>query len=85
MILWHDGDPTKGIVGHSTMESPEVYKAIELARTKFDPAWKALSDGIRNYKANKAQGMPGSVDLQALMNVVQSILDTLPTVPAGGK
>ncbi len=85
VMLWHDGDPKKGLKGHSTIESPSVYKAIESARVHFDPAWRALSEGIKTYKANRAQGKPGSVDLQALMDTIQQILDTLPVVPTGGQ
>ncbi len=80
VICWHDGCPEKGITGHSRTETPAIYKAIEAARLKFPKAWQALKDGLETYKLDRNQDK-----IQALINAVQTILDTLPAVPTGGK
>jgi hypothetical protein len=73
-ITWHDAP------GHSVMESPAVYKAMEMARAKFPTAWKALKEGIKTYKVDRQADK-----IQALINAVQEILNTIPPIPAGGK
>jgi hypothetical protein len=68
-IAWHDN--------HSTSESPAAYKAFEGVRAKFPPAWKAVKDGVDTYKINRAGGIPGKLDVQALIDSAQKILDDL--------
>lgn len=70
-ISWHDAP------GHSTSESPAVYKLFESARTDFPPAWRAVKSAVDTYKINRAGGLPGKLDVDALIDSAQKILDGL--------
>lgn len=40
---------------HSKEEAPAVYKAFELIRTEFPPAWRALDAATKAYATTKSQ------------------------------
>ena len=69
---------------NSTKESPQLYKAFEIFRTKFPPAWKTLSTAIQTYKSGKTGDLAGALaTVDELLANIRAVW-TPPPPKAGG-